>query len=629
MLRWLPVSILSIVLLVAGSLLAYLVACSGRFGNQPIASPTSRLPSLVDPTAAATTLATTGPIATLRSTANASQATIDLPTSTWQPSPVPSEKELGAMVAQMSLQDKVAQMVMIGFDGQSVTTSPQLKTMVGTYHVGGVVLLEANAHDPKQISSLTSQLQSLGATSGARIPLFIAINHEGGPVVRITEGATAFPGNMAVAATGKSEYAYIAAALGAQELRAIGVNMNLAPVLDVNDNPLNPIIGVRSFGEDPTLVAKYGQLAVKGSQDNGVIAVAKHFPGHGSVEVDSHVGLPVQRASVDRLMQHELVPFEAAIRQGVAGIMTAHIAVPALDKSNRPATLSSQVLTGLLRQKMGYNGLIMTDSLGMSGVSAGRGQARAAVEAVQAGADVVLSTSPMDAHVAMIQALVAAVRSGEISVEQVDRSVMRILHVKHTFGLFQTAAVAGLKDADQSIHQAIADEIASQAVTLLRDDSGRIPLRPPPGRLLLVSPSDLPPGVSHNGTLFAELLRGKGYDVNELVYNLDTSGNRDLVYARAVSLAPSYDVAVFGEWELIKRYMNLGDKWQEEFIAKLNRSGSPLVVVAWHNPAAIIRLSQVSTFVTAYGDTRAQVAAIVDVLTGKRVPTGHLPMTVQ
>lgn len=532
------------------------------------------------------------------------------------------------MVAKMSLEDKVAQMVMVGFHGQSVAASPELTTLVGTFHAGGVVLSEANSHDPRQLSALTAELDSLATSSGARIPLFIAINHEGGIVVRITEGVTGFPGNMAVAATGRSEYAYVSAALAARELRAMGVNMNLAPVLDVNDNPLNPVIGARSFGASPSVVAEYGRLAVRGSQDNGVMAVAKHFPGHGSVMTDSHEQLPTLKASADQMAQRELPPFTSAIKENVAGIMTAHIAVPALDDSGRPATLSPKILTGLLRQRMNYDGLILTDSLGMGAVSTGRGQAQAAVEAVQAGADIVLSTGPMEAQTGIVQTITAAVQRGAIPAERIDRSVLRILRVKYTYGLFGSRTVSDLKQVGSAEYQAAAEEMALRAVTLVRNDSKSIPLPPPPARLLLISPNTLPPAASRQGTLFAELLRARGYPVTELVVNLDAAESRDSVYASALARASAQDVVIFGEWELIKRYMNWCDQWQEELIARLGKSGPPLIVVAWHNPAAILRCSQVSTFLTAYGNTRAQVAAVVAVLTGKQSPTGRLPMTV-
>jgi beta-N-acetylhexosaminidase len=555
----------------------------------------------------------------------------------WQPSTVPSDTALEAIMASMSVQDKVAQMVIVGFQGQSIATSPELAKMVGSHHVGGVVLLANNARDPRQIRDLTAELQSLAATSGPGIPLFVGINHEGGIVVHITEGVTEFPGNMAVAATGQPEYAYISAALAAQELRAMGINMNLSPVLDVNDNPWNPAIGTRSFGESPTLAAEYGRLAVRGSQDNGVIAVAKHFPGHGSVDVDSHEALPMLQASASELMAHELVPFLAAIEEGVSGIMTAHIAVPELDASGRPATLSRQVLTGLLRQRMGYDGLIVTDSLGMDGISGDWEQDQAAVEAVQAGADIVLSTRPMKAHVAIIQALTEAVQRGDIPVERIDQSVLRILRVKAAYGLLESTATLGttpdLNEVNPPEHQEIADEIALRSATLLRNENDSIPLPPPPARLLLISPSQLPPATSGRGTTFAELLRQRGYEVTELELDMNSKRRRNTVRATALVRTSASagskrpDAVIFGEWALIKRYVNEDDQWQEELIQALHQTGSALTVVAWYNPTAILRCPQGPAFLTAYGNTRAQVAAVVAVLTGEHTPEGRLPIT--
>jgi beta-N-acetylhexosaminidase len=336
-------------------------------------------------------------------------------------------------------------------------------------------------------------------------------------------------------------------------------------------------------------------------------------------------------------MARELVPFLGAIEEGVSGIMTAHIAVPELDASGRPATLSRQVLTGLLRQRMGYDGLIVTDSLGMDGISGDWEQDQAAVEAVQAGADIVLSTRPMKAHVAIIQALTEAVQHGDIPAERIDQSVLRILHVKAAYGLLESTAtpetMPDLNQVNPPEHQEIADEIALRAVTLLRDENDSIPLPPPPARLLLVSPSQLPPATSGRGTVFAELLRQRGYEVTELEIDMNSKRRRSTVRATALARASASagsrrpDAVIFGEWALIKRYVNENDQWQEELIQALHQTGSALTVVAWYNPTAILRCPQGPAFLTAYGNTRAQVDAVVTVLTGEHTPEGHLPIT--
>jgi beta-N-acetylhexosaminidase len=622
--------LLLVVLLIAGVLLA--AAFQPPPAQRPVleaARPaaTSSLLPMIHPTVMSVAPAPASTTAAPSTAAPTDQ--IRLPASTWQKSPAPSEGELQAFIAGMSLPDKVAQLVLCGFDGQSLASSPALQMLVGTYHIGGVIFLEPNAHDPQQISRLTTELQALAASTGAHIPLFISSNHEGGVVVRITDGVTGFPGNMAVGATERLEYAYVAAALSAQELRSMGINMNLAPVLDVNDNPLNPVIGVRSFGDNPALVAEYGRLAVRGTQDNGVIAVAKHFPGHGSVALDSHGSLPIIDETLDELQQHGLKPFAAAIQEGVAAIMVAHIALPALDDSGRPATLSPEIVTSLLRQQMKFDGLIMTDSLGMGAVTQGRGQPEAAVEAVQAGADMVISTGPFNDQIGIIEALVAAVRNGSISMAQIDQSVRRVLLLKHQYGLFETAEPHDLTSVGSSDHQATADKIAGLAVTLLRDDTRLIPLPASLKRLLLVSPDHLPPASTGTETLFAELLRQQGYEVTEVIYDLDSAASRNAAWSQAMAQAAAHDLVVFGEWELIKRYINDDDQWQEQFVGELARNSTPVIVVAWHNPAAIMRVPSASTFITAYGNTRAQVKAIAEALAGSVAPLGQLPMNIQ
>jgi beta-N-acetylhexosaminidase len=541
----------------------------------------------------------------------------------------PSDEDVRSQVSQMPLADKVGQMMMVGFHGKSLSESPELLTLVSTYHVGSIVLLEANAHDPQQVTRLIAEAQDSAIQTGSHIPLFVAINHEGGIVVRITEGVTGFPGNMAIAATGEPEYAYTAASLAAQELRAMGINMNLAPVLDVNDNPLNPIIGVRSFGESADLAVSLGRETIRGFQENGIVAVAKHFPGHGSAAVDSHVGLPLINKPLSQLEEVELPPFQMAVEEGVEAIMTAHIVVPVLESTTGlPASLSANILTGLLRDRMGFRGIIVTDSLGMGAITARWGQAQAAVEAVKAGADMVLSTGPLEAQIAIHRALGTAVQNGEISAEWIDESVFRILRVKHKYGLFEWKPSADLSLVGSEEHQAAADDMSLAAVTLVRNDAGLVPLPEGSRRLLILSPDELPPASTGHGTLLAQELRQQGFEVTELVFNLNLSSSRDTAYAEALRLAPLSDLVVFGEWELVKRYANWSDQWQEQLIAALQQSGKPVIVIAWRDPGAILRVSQMPTFLTAYGTTAGQVRAVAKVLTGQAEAQGSLPLTI-
>lgn len=629
--RWIFVTLLG---LFAFALIGILAAW--WFQPSPLVQPTpplaTVLPTQSQVTASTPTLApvtTSLPLAAPLTKATTPSPPVDaipLLPPTWQIQPPPTAAELQAVLDRMSVADKAAQLLIAGFNGDSLANASDLRTLVGQYHVGGLVLLEANARDPQQVSQLVRDAQQLARSSGAGVPLFISSNHEGGPVVRIGGGVTGFPGNMAVAATGRLEYAYIASALAARELRAMGINMNLAPVLDVNDNPLNPVIGVRSFGDQPALVAEYGRMSIRGLQDNGIIAVAKHFPGHGSVAIDSHGDLPVIAEPLDQLLPHALLPFTAAISENVPAIMSAHIALPAIDATGLPATLSSPVLTSLLRDRLKFDGLIVTDSLGMGAITNGRGQPEAAVEAILAGADIVLTTGPLEAQLGIIEALQTAVHNGRLSMERLDQSVRRVLLAKYAYGLFEQTTT-DLSIVGSPEHQQAAYEIALRAVTVLHYVEGAVPLGPAPQRVLIISPDTLPSASDGQRSLFAELLQQRGYNVTELTYDLDSAASRSLSWTTAMSQVGAYDVVVFGEWELIKRYINNNDLWQEQLIATLAQSGVPTVVVAWHNPAALMRCPVTVGFLTAYGNTRAQVQAVAEVLSGKAVASGRLPMT--
>ena len=257
----------------------------------------------------------------------------------------------------MSLEQKVGQVFMLGFEGRTLDASN--RALIQGLHVGGVTLFARNIESGLQLKRLNFDLQSVADP----VPLFISVDQEGGLVVRVTSGATIFPGNMAIGATGNLDLARRVAEASATELRIMGINMNLAPVVDINTNPLNPVIGVRSFGSDVRPVSDFGVQTLQALQSRGVSAIAKHFPGHGDTHVDSHRDLPVVLHPLERLEAIELVPFQAAIQAGVDGIMTAHVTLHAVEPGHAvSATLSKAVLTGLLRERLGFQGLILTDA---------------------------------------------------------------------------------------------------------------------------------------------------------------------------------------------------------------------------------------------------------------------------
>lgn len=328
----------------------------------------------------------------------------------------------------MSLAEKVGQLFQVGF--QSQTIDKEIKDLVENYHVGGVIYFSRNIKNLEQTASLSKNLQKLALNSGAGIPLFISVDQEGGRVRRIKD-LRYFPANRELGAAGEKEMIKKAAAVTAKELKEIGINVNLAPVLDVNNNPANQVIGDRSFGADPVLVAEMGTAYIEALQAQGVIAAAKHFPGHGDTAVDSHFELPVVNHNRERLDQVELYPFKKAIEAGVDIIMAAHIYFPALEsQAGLPATLSKAVLKDLLREELNFEGVIITDDMEMGALNNSFDIAAAAVKTIKAGSDIVLISHSYDKQKKAVEAVIKAVEKGEISSERIEESLKRIVKLK-------------------------------------------------------------------------------------------------------------------------------------------------------------------------------------------------------
>ncbi|HEV7666395.1 MAG TPA: beta-N-acetylhexosaminidase, partial [Chloroflexota bacterium] len=466
-----------------------LSACS------PAAPPPATAPPWVEATAQSATA--TGAVASGGSTAtataigqngpavSATQASQSNPSSqssrSAAPAATPTPSDVAHQtLAKMTLEQRVGQVFMLGFVGTALNDAN--RALIGGLHLGGVTLFGRNIDSGSQLATLDAALQTIADP----VPLFISVDQEGGLVVRVTDGATIFPGNMALGATSDPSLARRVAEASAAELLAMGVNMDLAPVVDVNTNPLNPVIGVRSFGSTPEFVSQFATQTIAGLQSSGVSAVGKHFPGHGDTAVDSHRDLPVVLHSRERLDLIELQPFRAAMEAGVDGIMTAHLYVPSIEsRQDVPATLSKTVLTGLLREQLGFNGLILTDALDMDAIKKDRSAAEAAVEAFEAGADMLLIAginADDRAHLSEgPPALLAAVKSGRISEERLNQSVLRILEAKAKRGILAgavarppTPSATVLNSAE---HRALALDAARQAVTLQRDSEGLLPLR--------------------------------------------------------------------------------------------------------------------------------------------------------
>lgn len=369
---------------------------------------------------------------------------------------LPEQKAAMKQLANLSIEDKIGQMIISGFPGTELDT--ETEDLIRKGQLGGVILFGPNIHDQKQLQTLINEVKE--SNGEGQLPLFISVDEEGGRVSRLPEGKTEFPSNQQI---GKYNNADLSAQIGSvigTELGAFGFNLNFAPVLDIFSNPENTVIGNRSFGDSAETVSELGIATMKGMQETGVIAAVKHFPGHGDTKVDSHIGLPVVQKTKEELAELELVPFQAAIEDGADMMMAAHIQYPKIDASLRPASLSEIMLSTLLREEMGYDGVVITDDLEMGAIQQNYGSGEAALMAIQAGADVVLfGHTPAKAEKAY-NTLLQAVRKGELSAADIDRKVLRILTLKYKYELTnEPVEESALQVVGSSEHQQIADQV--------------------------------------------------------------------------------------------------------------------------------------------------------------------------
>ncbi|GII75360.1 beta-N-acetylhexosaminidase [Sphaerisporangium rufum] len=506
-------------------------------------------------------------------------------------------------VAGMSLERKVGQLfmpVLYGSRADAAHAENRARFGVGTpaevvrrYHLGGAILFPwaGNVEDAGQVAALTRGLQK-----AAELPLAIGADQENGLVSRLSPLITDMPGSMAVGATGRAEDAYDAARVTGEELLALGVNLDFAPVADVNVDPANPVIGSRSYGSDPARVAEMVGAAVDGFHQAGVAAAAKHFPGHGDTKVDSHSGLPVIRHSPAKWAKLDAPPFRAAIERGVDVVMSAHVVMPELDRSGAPATLSKRILTGLLRDELGYEGVVSTDALDMAGVREKYGDAEVAVRAVLAGVDLLLM--PPDLPKAY-QAVLGAVRSGRITRERLDLSVTRLLTMKAARGILSAAPAgdpAGLRSAE---HRAVAQAIADRAVTAVRG-GGRLPLK---GDVLVTGP-------------VARRLAGM-IDGAQAVVTGDTPTAGQIAAARAAAARADAVVVTTAD----------AGPAQARLVAAMAGTGKTLALVSTAAPYELTRLRGADVALAVYAGGEASLRAAAKVLTGSLKPGGDLPVT--
>jgi len=571
-----------------------------------------------------------------------------------QSNPVPARSALAPaqkalkwadkMLKKMTVEEKVGQVIHIGinakFANQDSEFFQNLKHDVVDNQVGGILLFGAPVYESVQ---LMNRMQEL-----AKIPLLISVDAETGVGMRFDDTIN-FPWNMAVAATGNPDYAYKIGVVTGREAKAMGIQHVFAPVLDVNDNPDNPVINVRSYSEDPETVAKFGVAFMEGLQSQGVLATAKHFPGHGDTNIDSHRGLPMidhSRASLDKT---ELVPFRQAITAGIGSIMIAHIGLPQIDpteitqiknpvrvdaeegaevvrpKATVPATLSPIVQTQLLKKELGFNGLVVTDAMGMSGLTLYIDQREAGVRAFLAGADIL--EKPADTE-AMRKGMIDAVKSGRITETRLNESVRKILAWKYTLGLSKKK-ITPIDQIDRLVSSrdvmALTDEVATHAITLVRNDTNAIPLDKSKKVFVL--------GLSNglDGDLTAAALNQELKKVGVQSTGLVLQDNSTTEQAnRARTAARNADIVIAGLYGRVRSGARNSAGIPDaglRLLKDLISSGKTVVGVSYGNPYVLGAVPELKTYLVAYGDMPSLQRASARALFGLQDITGHLPIS--
>ncbi|WP_410630802.1 glycoside hydrolase family 3 protein [Amycolatopsis sp. cmx-4-83] len=526
----------------------------------------------------------------------------------------------------LTLEEKVGQLFITWVNGKTADeVNPKNQTDFGVdtpaqvvrkYHLGGVIYFNNdtrdNFDDPVQVAKLSNGLQKAAITSGAHIPLQVAADQEGGTVTRMGAPATEFPNAMAISAGRDTGRATKAATILGQELRAVGINQDFAPDSDVNSNPANPVIGVRSFAGQPGLASDFVTAELKGFQKS-VAATSKHFPGHGAAPTDSHTGLPRIDSTEAQWRATDVPPFKAAIAAGVDSIMSAHIQFPSLDPSLEPATLSKPIITGKLRNELGYNGVVVTDALEMQGVRQLHSDAEIPVLALKAGIDQLLMPVHLDLA---INSVLTAVKTGDIPVQRIDQSVLRVLKLKFKRGILFSPFVDTnrvMKTVGIPASLATAQDIADRGITAVANDAGVLPLKQKPATALVTGW-----GVSTTATLAQKLT---AHGTAATAYQTGQAPT-DAQIAQAVANAKNTDLVVVLTNNIAAFPL------QTKLLDALQATAKPVVAVAAQIPYDAGYPSTVKTWLATYGYITPTLEALAKVVLGETKPVGKLPVDI-
>ena len=521
-------------------------------------------------------------------------------------------QQLVLKLQQMTLREKIAQMVIANIIPENMDVNSaefkKYKSLCEKTKVGGFIFFKGSMNDYVRVSNA---LQSYSET-----PLLLSADFERGIKMRVTDGAI-FPNNMAIGATDNPELAYKMGKEIARQTRLLGIQQNYSPVCDVNNNPNNPIINVRSFGEDPNLVSKMSEAMIKGLQEGGVISTAKHFPGHGDTEIDSHNDLPVLNFTMDRLNSIELVPFKNAIDKKVMSVMIAHLSFSELESDTHiPASLSPNIVQGLLIDKMGFNGLVVTDALNMKGITKYYSTEEVAVMCVNAGIDLILM--PLN-EVKTVDAIESAVISGKISEERINRSVEKILKAKEWAELFNNKYVSEENVQSNIItveSSQLSQQIADESITLVKDENKVLPINPANKTLIII----ISEGGESDNTSYLKSNAGE-YLQNYDIINSDEMNNINPAnYEKIIFIV--YAKVRYGTGKISITPEN------SSLISQISNAHGSTIVLSLGSPYLLKEFPSVNSYICAYGDSDVSITASLKCITGKQKFKGKLPVTV-
>jgi Beta-glucosidase-related glycosidases len=520
------------------------------------------------------------------------------------------------MLQTMTLRQKIGQMIMMGFPASEVT--PELRQTLEEYQIGNIILFTHNVVSKVQLNRLCADLQETIQQNTGHAA-FISMDQEGGMVARMPADAVSMPAAMAIAATGNPRNAYLAGKITGLELRALGVNMDLAPDMDINSNPDNPVIGVRSFGDTKETVIAFGMEMMKGLRDGGVLPVIKHFPGHGDTAVDSHLGLPKVEKTLEQLEQNELIPFKAAIENGAAGVMSSHILFPNIEKENIPCTMSHELLTGLLREKYGFDGLILTDCLEMDAIRKYYGTAQGALAAIRAGANLLCISHTAALVEETVQTVEQAVHSGELSEDVINAAVEKILKYKARYAEGQVASQQ-LSGVSSSTHRMEIERISEESITLVHQGNALLPLN---GRRTLFV------GCYANRTTLASSSVNKDFNFSEYMaehldgdYLVTPINPTEQEMEQIMEKAQSYQLIVFG------MYNGQRKSGQIELANRLCSVCGSVTAVSLFNPYDLASIDEQATKIAAYEYTVLSFNTLIRVFNGEVIPQGKLSVQI-